>query len=421
MKTQEELLVECKRLVEQKFAQGDAHLWKNEHYLALSKDIQEVTKIYISADTLKRIFGKRKFALPQPATRNALVAYIGYKDWVEFSKSYNLHYSVDTLPTHSSTRFNLNWNKLGFPFLILVLTIIGTYFFIYPNLKGNIQLTVTNTQGKAPLYTHFRFQSEGLFLPDSFTLMLGYNDWLFPHPVSKITLPSTVKEFNESYQAPDYHKVKLIAAGKTIDSAYVYPTADKWLALAGYPFSYFEIVDFKKQNGYITIDTNYLRELQYTEIKHYITEFRYFNPMKINGDALEGEATIELNEHTGGKSCFDAYFDVVCERGNISLQFLQPGCEKFSHFELSEVKLDGRYTDLSVFGIDFNQPRTIKMKSQNNVLFTYLDNQLIHQHTYKQALGQVKGIRIKFKGIGKLYQIKLKDINSGEVYEEGFE
>ena len=59
-------------------------LWTDNDYKRLSVLIFEKTAISISPQTLKRLFGKVKYKeiyTPQPATRDALAMFLGYRDW----------------------------------------------------------------------------------------------------------------------------------------------------------------------------------------------------------------------------------------------------------------------------------------------------------------------------------------------------
>ena len=77
----------CCRSVADKFGQPQISEWKNGDYINLSSTLSHHTQVYISPNTLKRIFGKLKTTdryYPQKATRDALVRYAGYEDWTGF-------------------------------------------------------------------------------------------------------------------------------------------------------------------------------------------------------------------------------------------------------------------------------------------------------------------------------------------------
>ena len=84
----ENLFVEkCLQKLEEKANQGPSSEWTDGTFSALSDSIAKETKILISKNTLKRLFGKMKRPVdysPQRETKNALARYAGYADWADF-------------------------------------------------------------------------------------------------------------------------------------------------------------------------------------------------------------------------------------------------------------------------------------------------------------------------------------------------
>lgn len=79
------LIRQVKRLFEEKTGWGDSDLWNNEDFLELSGMICEQTGIALSHVTLKRIWGRVRYeSLPHTSTLNALVQFLGYRNWREF-------------------------------------------------------------------------------------------------------------------------------------------------------------------------------------------------------------------------------------------------------------------------------------------------------------------------------------------------
>ena len=80
-----ELILQVKRLYEEKTGWGDSDLWNNEDFLELSEMIFDQTGIALSHSTLKRIWGKVRYEnLPRTKTMNTIVQFLGYLNWREF-------------------------------------------------------------------------------------------------------------------------------------------------------------------------------------------------------------------------------------------------------------------------------------------------------------------------------------------------
>ncbi|MBK8884989.1 MAG: hypothetical protein IPN67_22355 [Bacteroidales bacterium] len=75
------------RKIEKKLNWSKVTFWTDNEYKKLSSLIYEDTSISISAQTLKRLFGKIKYKddyKAQPATKDALARFLNYSNWDAF-------------------------------------------------------------------------------------------------------------------------------------------------------------------------------------------------------------------------------------------------------------------------------------------------------------------------------------------------
>lgn len=286
--------------------------------------------------------------------------------------------------------------------------------------KPIIQIKASNTLGKVPLYVGFHFATDAPYPTDSLTLDLGYDDELFPYPVEKLQIPLNSSDVFESYQVPDYHWAKVLYKEVILDSFPIHAISSKWVCGINFPYKYLETVPFQRTSKYIYLDTTLVRELGFSKMHHFLVDYRYFDTLHISGDHFEAESLAQNDETTGGKSCFDTYFVIQCAQGKVKLQFVEPGCEKYTHFELSDKKLDGRHTDLRNFGYLPSKPSTIRVWVERGRAQVWMDSTLVHEDTYRTALGKVKGLRIIFKGSGRLYSARVRDLNTIKEYRSIF-
>ncbi|CAA9224262.1 MAG: hypothetical protein AVDCRST_MAG56-615 [uncultured Cytophagales bacterium] len=94
-------LTRCCRLIEAKWQRGESKFWKNGDYQKLSELVSTSSRISISPDTLKRLFGKTKTYRsynPQIETKNALAIFIGYEGWEDFKKRQPVLVGEERLP-----------------------------------------------------------------------------------------------------------------------------------------------------------------------------------------------------------------------------------------------------------------------------------------------------------------------------------
>src|SRR5580704_16245478 len=85
MEKEKQLLVICRRLVEDSLHWGDSEAWSNDDFEQLSQKIFDKTKVQLSVSTLKRIWGKVRYEnFPTTATLNALAGFLDYESWRDF-------------------------------------------------------------------------------------------------------------------------------------------------------------------------------------------------------------------------------------------------------------------------------------------------------------------------------------------------
>ena len=82
--TQEMLITPLRRKVEETFGQ---EIKTPKDFENLSLAVSDYTKDYISATTLKRMWGYlTEPVTPRKATLDVLAKYVGYKDWATFTQ-----------------------------------------------------------------------------------------------------------------------------------------------------------------------------------------------------------------------------------------------------------------------------------------------------------------------------------------------
>ena len=81
-------IVLCKKQIEKKlYPDHDSVKLKQRDFNYLSVLIEEASGIVLSLSTLKRLWAN-DVKQPHPATLNALVSVLGYKEWNDFKQDY---------------------------------------------------------------------------------------------------------------------------------------------------------------------------------------------------------------------------------------------------------------------------------------------------------------------------------------------
>ena len=107
--TQEMLITQLRRKVEETFGQ---EIKTPKDFENLSQAVGDITKNYISATTLKRMWGYlTEPVTPRRTTLDVLAQYVGYKDWDAFTQeetvtpSYSSATPVRSVTKNGSSRF----------------------------------------------------------------------------------------------------------------------------------------------------------------------------------------------------------------------------------------------------------------------------------------------------------------------------
>src|SRR5690242_8785387 len=83
-----EYLEKSREMIYRKLGWPSTEEWRTYEFNELSEKILDATGVNLSATTLKRVFGKLKYeSLPSSATLNALAAYLGFENWMQFKST----------------------------------------------------------------------------------------------------------------------------------------------------------------------------------------------------------------------------------------------------------------------------------------------------------------------------------------------
>jgi hypothetical protein len=400
--------------IEEKFDHGATVLWKNNDYILLSRLIFEKTKIAISSDTLKRIFGKKKNykedSNPQFSTKNALSQYIGYRDWDDFKNSVEKPTESDLIIQESNPSKSLPTYKWIYLIgAVLVLSAFSVAWFLFDNRNEEYAFDVSPKNGQVPLSAKFNFDLQKKSM-GNYAINFGYEPDYYESNLMEVKIKDDMKEAFESFRLPGWYKIKLFEKKKLLDSTQLFVTSGKkWFGVINDQLNHsFLLLPHIEKNGWMYYDQEYLIKNGFTSRQQYFTEFRYFDTIPITGENCDLKIRLKNNEKTGGITCYDVVVILVGENGDFRLHFVGKGCQKWSHCNFSEIHLDGRYNNLSPFGQTFDDWKEIGLTSKDQKANVFIDGNHIFSRKYSIPVGTIKGMIIRFKGCGILDKITLK-------------
>lgn len=419
----------CIELIEEKTKWGSSKDWSSSYYEELSKKITEETNISISSTTLKRLFGKKAykaFYQPQWATKNALGIYLGYRDWNDFISAQNkndeVHGSAQlledvhqnkNLPLQDSSKKNkrLHVHRLTASLCILfTLVIMFSYLYFMPQkeLLHSIKFKSTDSTGLFPYTAVFKYDV---------SKVRSNNIELFDDIYTSYKLPKDKNLFTIWYTMPGYYNAKLRIDKKIVKSTGIHVLTEGWICM---------------------IDSNYYKKMEVTDGALYVSpqeahefgvnknkliwlEYRNIKDFKVDGDNYKIETRFKSEDEKTGIHCLDFELHVEYQHERSKVSFLQPGCARNVDLEFSEQDRNGQTSDLTAFAkYDLTQWHTLSLKVKNKHARIYLDGSFVYDLGYKNSLGVIKGLSLRFRGYGYVDFIKLFNEKQQLVYRDDF-
>jgi hypothetical protein len=406
-------------LIESKFGRGSSKNWINRDFEELSFEISKATKTPISSHTLKRIFGKLKtdeYYLPQKATFTALKQYCNFEDAQRIKTEPQINIDKSDAPKQNQ----INYKKFKFIVVITLFVSLATfiYFFIYKNtdttIKGHIKLI--STEGQIPTSAQFEYSTPNN--KDSCSICYDPNFEPIQVPNGK-NLKS-----NYYYQYPGLFKVRMWCKDKIVSQSIpVYIQSKGWEAFGSYTFKKqfdrFYQLNLKKciQNSVFSptkkvlfkagIDTTRLAEVML---------HNYF-PTNINGDNFRLETTLKNSDEWIGSSCNSVFLIIAGSKASIQLHFANPGCSYWIHCRISEKKMDKSNENLKKFTFDMSHWQHFDIQNKNKQINILVNNTLRFSCSYRESIGEIMGVTIRFQGNGYLKDYRLSGLNGNEIFK----
>ncbi len=419
--------VELKNIVkscEIRFDRGTSDTWKHGDFNDFSREIQKETKVNISINTLKRIFGKMSVDndyLPQQATIDCLKKYSGYLP-SEDSDNQLIH-SESTIngdsTTNNSPIIKNDSSILKYPFflwgILIVMVVIFSLFFLVKKEDNNVgTIKISHTEGLLPKTAFFDLQLPNV--KDSLFMNFGDKSPL-------IHLKPDLTKISHVYLFPGVFNVDIKNSANVLVRTKIYVPSNKWLGLGFFrqheiPNSYYAAPAVKKGNDSLFhISNEQLQKAGLDTIKSYFTRLCNFTPISNHSDNFIFETTFKKIIPKREIYCNSMRFQISGIDNMIRFNFVSLGCSSKVLNVISEQYFRGSDIDLSRFVLDLAQWNTVKLINRNKSIVLYVNNKLIYRGIYKESLGDLRGVFVEFEGIGYVKNCSLKSLDGKKLYD----
>jgi len=393
----------------------------------LSNLIEEKSRVKLSISTLKRLWRNDLQQLPHPATLDALVSILDFKDWQDFKKQNVLTPSPDNL--QKGFRYKISIRPLPVYISLGAIVLLVSFFVIQGfNRKDRVVVTKdviftadkTVTSG-VPNTVIFKYDLSGV-KADSFFIQQSWN------PRDKVRIDPEKNYYSAIYYTPGFHFAKIMANDSILKFQRVHIKTDGWLPLVKY-----DIRDKKhvyldagaiEHDGIIRATAELLQKANVDVSKEFY--LRYYNIRDFDGiDAsnFDLETRLKCDQLPfGGHStpCPLMEVMIITEQNIFFIPVTTKGCVGELDLSVGEVYKSGKDNDLSAFGTDVYSWQHLKIRIENKKVSIMLNDSLIHELQYQNDFGRIKGIIYTFTGPGSVDFLRFKNVKGEMVYADEF-
>lgn len=415
----------CCRIIAKKMDSTAIEEWRVSDYNRLSSQLGKQTKVYLSVNTLKRLFGQLKTPqryFPQKATRDALAQFIGYRDWQEF-ELVNSVQPIEAKPEPliaqpeeeiAPKAPKKNRSKYIYAGIVafLLLVLIGGFFILKSvHHVSDTELICENPFGNVPHTAVFKLKSK---LPH-----IGNEEFKIDFMDEALQTPiSGKKEIAKFFRNPGVVYATLLYHDKPIDTISVYMQTKGWVANSGNDTSRaFPIAGLKALNPKnIYVSKEQLDSAGLATNKPFLVGFSNIKPSNISGDNFSFTCRVFSEQSRPGTQCVETTVIILGEKHRHLLTLNRSNCVAFSQYKFSETRVVGAEQFLGALAFDPTNGGDIEIRVVNKKASVMLNGKKVLATSYKKSIGKVMGIKILFSGIGKAVSPKLQDLSTKEVF-----
>lgn len=400
---------------EEQFGKGNSEDWKHNDYIDFSNAIFEKTKISISHNTLKRIFGKLRtdeYYLPQQATFDALINYSGFNEnefQIETTDSEN---ALDKTKINNKTQY-----KFGLLLIIaLFFGILAYWYFNQSDFNANeVDVKLTSSEGILPKTCFFTVDTN----QTADSLFIDFGD-----KSSLVYLKPKQETVSHTYFIPGVFDVSITnkIKGNRKARVYVTTTDKKWSAFCFQrqrliPKSFYAFFAHKNKDSLFNVTNRELHKYSIDTLQPFFTRLCNYTPLKHNGDNFVFETTFKKDFRNEDVTCSSLVFKVSGADNDIRFHFVSPGCSSISTNIISEKTVNGTDYNLSPFVVDFKKENTIKLINTNKKLTLFVNDKPIYNMAYKESLGDLRGVFVEFERNGFIKNCLLSSLDGSIFYK----
>ncbi|MBZ4188670.1 hypothetical protein [Niabella beijingensis] len=400
-------LLKCREAVEKKLAWGDPSGWQNQDFENLSEQLFNETGVVLSTSTLKRVWGKVQYnSKPNLSTLDALARFIGHANWRAFTAAQPPAEVVDA-PKRKKRAAGKN----------------AVWFLLIATGALLIGFALIKKTSKKLSYGTIRFSSKPVTRGVPNTVIFEYDarqsnaDSVFIQqswdPRRRFRVDKDHNQYNSTYYLPGYYRAKLVLNDSIVKEHDVFIESNGWMgAIDQEPVPLYLGERIFKTPGQMGVTENDLKELHIDYIKTAPKVILTNVNRDINLNSTDFSLRLEVQNtcnNTNNAVCRKTAVTLLGTEGAIMIPLARIGCVGELNLLLGPQQfIRGTTTDLSAFGVPFNEPVTLGCISRQGTIKILINDKPVFEAPFKDPIGKIAGVRVSFEGTGFIRSYELK-------------
>ncbi|MEP7371840.1 MAG: hypothetical protein ABI675_00540 [Chitinophagaceae bacterium] len=398
-------------LIEEKLDWGESNGWQGKDFEKLNHLILDETGVSLSASTLKRVWGKVEYNhLPSMTTLDAIAKFGGFENWRNYLKSRT---QVKKQEASSSTVFpqqntvSKKWIKtVSIVGIIVAIGLVCLFAFKETKKPGHpsgYSFSSEPVTRDIPSSVIFNYDASGS-LADSIFIQQSWDER------TRALVNKNEHTHTSVYYEPGFYQAKLIAGKEIVKEHLLLIPTKGWLGLIDHkPVPvYLQPQEFKQADRLSVTEEviqkkNITMQPQPPMVKYY--NVGNFDSVSINDFSFSTD--IKNDYSSGSAICQLSYIFLITDAAPVTIPLSAKGCVSELFLRAVDYMVSGKKTDLSGFGVDFNNWIHVACNSEGGKIRYFVNDKEVYSCSLPDKPVHIVGLGFYFQGTGSVKNIRL--------------
>jgi hypothetical protein len=433
---EDQALPRCLKEIEAKVGWGDSGDWSTADFEQLGERIAAQTGVSLSVTTLKRVWGRVKYAsAPTETTLNALAAFAGYENWRECKNALPPLQPVTveaapppanpaSVPVQVPAPLARSRSRRGWlvgtglaALLVGVLVFFQNHSAPKPLNPADFSFSSRPVTRGIPNSVVFRYDAsasptDSVFIQQSWDAR------------RRQAVPRNGHAFTSIYYYPGFYRAKLVVGGRVVREHDLFIPSDDWVvAVKQEPVPVYFDRSQTVRDGLLHLPVRAIEERN-VPMQPKPPAVRYRNVRDLKGlrnDNFTFETRLRNDFRTGSAACQNVTLVLLCEDDVMLIPFCAEGCVANLGLYLAGHEVKPTQADLSALGFAPDQWVTLRCQVRNRHVQLFVDGRKAYEATFPNKPARLVGVSYEFEGTGSVDYVRFSRPDGGVVYEDTFD